>query len=774
MARKKPPCGESSPNSARTRGSSSARRPCRLRSSQSCACSTSSASGSPVERPRAAASAIRRSTGEPPGQERQGRPAGQRGRAQPRLAQVGGDPQELGQLGLVAGVGQLQQVGRGQQAGLGQQLRVLGAGELDDPGGQAPPLGRVGRPPAGVVPRQQAGGQGDPVAGLAGGGRGLVGEPGRPGDVRAVPGQLAGQAGQHPGPQGRVGVAQGGGGLLQHRHQPMDGRGPAPRADGVQAERGPGQPAGVACPPGDLGRLEAGLPAAGQVAGPAAGQGQRTQQLGPAVLAGRRRPLQDLEGPRPVAGGLLVGEAPGGLDGGQGGVAHGRIPGAGPGLGEVVGELGRRDRAAGVALLLQRGGDPQVQAGAGPGIEPLEDRLAEQIVGEAVGPQGTVGAGQDVGQDGLAEQVVHVGDGLAGEPGEQAGADLRPHHGGRRDQLGAGRGQPGQAPLDHLADPERDPGRPGGVALGGQQPGHLLDEERVAAGPPPDGGDQPGVGLAAEHAGHHARHLLLGERPQGDDGAPGGEAGEQGHERVAGGLVEVAPGAQHQHGRGRESPGQEVEQLERRRIGPLEVVQDDQQRSFPGPGHQHGGELVEQPEPGRRGQLVSPARRVGRAGRGVGQEPGQRGGGAGQTPVLADERAEHLDPGPVGGGALTLPAPPPHDPGAANLGRGRHRRGHRRLADPGLPGEHHQPTPSGARLIDGPFELGEHVFPPDEPSPGHPVPPSSLDPRLTAAPRGYARACPTLTRRAGRARPSSAAPGAPDPHPPLSGPLLGG
>ena len=77
------------------------------------------------------------------------------------------------------------------------------------------------------------------------------------------------------------------------------------------------------------------------------------------------RLVEDLEGPRQVAGGLLVGQAPGGLGGGQGGVADGRLPGPWPALGEVVGELGRRDRLAGIALLLQGAGHPPGGAGRG-------------------------------------------------------------------------------------------------------------------------------------------------------------------------------------------------------------------------------------------------------------------------------------------------------------------------------------------------------------------------------------------------------------------------
>ena len=443
----------------------------------------------------------------------------------------------------------------------------------------------------------------------------------------------------------------------------------------MQAERGPGQPVRIGRPPGQLGRLEAGLPAAGQVAGPAAGAGELEQQPGPVRLG---RLVEDLEGPRQLAGGLLVGQPPGGLGGGQGGVADGRVPGPWPALGEVVGELGRRDRFAGVALLLQGAGHPPVEPGEGGRVEPGQDRLAEQVVDEAVGPQRPLRAVQDVGADRLVEEVAHGRDRFAGDPRQQGGAELRPGDGGRRHQGGAGRAEPGQAPLDHLANPHRNPRRLAG--LGEQQAGHLLDEERVAAGPPPDAGDQRRVGLNTEDAGNEPARLGLGERSQRDDGAPRDEVGEQADERVALGLLEVAPGAEDQHPGGREPAGQEVQELERRGVGPLQVFQDDDQRPLAGGRQQHGGELVEQPEAGRRGQLVAGRRLVGRP-RQLGQEPGQR-GGASREPRRS----------PVSGHG-----------------------DHRRLADAGLAGEQDQPAPPADQLLDGADELGEHVVPPGEP-----------------------------------------------------------
>jgi hypothetical protein len=133
---------------------------------------------------------------------------------------------------------------------------------------------------------------------------------------------------------------------------------------------------------------------------------------------------------------------------------------------------------------------------------------------------------------------------------------------------------------------------------------------------------------AAEHAGDQPDHLGLGQRRQGDDGGPGRQVGQQGRGRVVGRGVEVAVGGEHQRPGGRQPAGQEVEQLQRRRVGPLEVLQDHHQRPVLGGGQQHRGDLVQQPEPGR-GRLVGGGRRGGPP-RELGQEPGQRGGVGGQ------------------------------------------------------------------------------------------------------------------------------------------------
>jgi hypothetical protein len=340
-----------------------------------------------------------------------------------------------------------------------------------------------------------------------------------------------------------------------------------------------------------------------------------------------------------------VGQAPGRLGCGQGGVADGRVLALAPGLAEVVGQPGRRDPAPGVALGLQGGRDPQVQAGAVGGGEAFQDRLAEQVVGEAVRPQRACRPSQHAGRGGLRQQVPHGAGRVAGHPGEQGDGDLRPGDGGRAQQLEAGRAQPGQAPPDRLPDPERDPGR----HARGQQPGHLLDEERVAARPPLDVGDHPGAGLAAEQPGHQPGHLVVAERAQRHHRPGGRQVGQQGGGLLAGRLVELAPGADHQDPRGREAAGEEAEQPQRGEVGPLQVVEDHHQRPLLGGRQQHRAELVEQPEPGRLLRLGGGGRR-GRGGQ-LGQQPGRRGEGGGAPPqplVAGDQRPQHLHPGPVG------------------------------------------------------------------------------------------------------------------------------
>jgi hypothetical protein len=85
----------------------------------------------------------------------------------------------------------------------------------------------------------------------------------------------------------------------------------------------------------------------------------------------------------------------------------------------------------------------------------------------------------------------------------------------------------------------------------------------------------------------------------------------------AGRPAVVAPGAEDQDLGGRQAAGQEAEQVEGGEVGPLQVVQDQDQRPLLGGGQQHRPELVEQPEPACRPGGAGRVRRRARPG-GVG------------------------------------------------------------------------------------------------------------------------------------------------------------
>ena len=97
-------------------------------------------------------------------------------------------------------------------------------------------------------------------------------------------------------------------------------------------------------------------------------------------------------------------------------------------------------------------------------------------------------------------------------------------------------------------------------------------------------------------------------------------------------------------------PGQELQQPDRALVGPVQVVQDEHQRSRGGGGGQSVGDRIEQLEAGIRPGLGRP-RPV---------EPGDR-VGHGLLVVLADG-ANHLPPRPVRRRPVTLPAGGPHRP----------------------------------------------------------------------------------------------------------------
>ena len=468
----------------------------------------------------------------------------------------------------------------------------------------------------------------------------------------------------------------------------------------MQAEGGPGQDAAVrVVGPGQLGGLPEGLAGAGGVTRAAQRLAQAGQQPGPArrvELPGR---LAELQRPPVVAGGVLVGQDGRGLLGGPLAVGdgpgrgrRGELPALVDGPQVVAGQLGRSRRRPAAASRLQGGGGLEVEPGPGRRVELAVQDLAEQVVGEPPGPELAGGGDQHPGPGGLAEQGQHGAGGLAGHGGQDLGPQVGTEHRGRLQQPEAGVAEGGQPAQDRVAHPVRDLG---GARVGDQQPGDLLDEERVAAGAPLHAGAQLGVGLAAGDAGEHLGDLGGVEAAQGQGPALGLQPGDRGGQRVAGRHLDVAVGDDQQLGAAAGPAGVEGGQLDRCRVGPVEVVEHDHQRPGPGGLEQGGADGVEPLEPGRGRRRRRRRRRA---------------------PVLEAgvhaERGQDLQPGPERRGAL--PAGPPHDRGAPLLGVVGGGRGQGGLADPGLTDEGDEPAPGGQRGLDQGPQLGQRPVPADQ------------------------------------------------------------
>ena len=154
----------------------------------------------------------------------------------------------------------------------------------------------------------------------------------------------------------------------------------------------------------------------------------------------------------------------------------------------------------------------------------------------------------------------------------------RPATAAQLQQPDAFRGQPGQPAPQRLRDAGRDLGGLVPRALGDQQPGQLPDEERVAAAALPQlGGDLRPEGSSRPVPGHRPDVV---RREAGEDELLGlaGDLAQQS------GRLGVAVRAEQQHGSRRQGAGQEPQQPQRRLVGPVQVVEDDEHAAARRPG----------------------------------------------------------------------------------------------------------------------------------------------------------------------------------------------
>ena len=255
-------------------------------------------------------------------------------------------------------------------------------------------------------------------------------------------------------------------------------------------------------------------------------------------------------------------------------------------LRQVAGE----PRAGGLQGLRRGEVEPRPSGAA----QPVEQCLADQGVDEAVPPERL---GRLVDEAGVAGHIDDVKDLVVATRDrlEHVDVELVAEHGRGRQDLHGVAGEARQPPIDDFANAGRHAG--GLVGALDEVGRELLDEERVAGRGP--------VQLA---------HPLRGERTSGlpsqlgggvDVEAPHREAldevvaakvgdgiGEV--PRVAG--VDVARRAEDEQ-RARFGVAQHVEQEgRRRRVGPVEVVDDEEHRADLGLRVHEGGDRLEQPE----------------------------------------------------------------------------------------------------------------------------------------------------------------------------------
>ena len=199
----------------------------------------------------------------------------------------------------------------------------------------------------------------------------------------------------------------------------------------------------------------------------------------------------------------------------------------------------------------------------------------------------------------------------------------------------------------------------------------LLGEEGVALRLGVDRGDERRRRLLAGQGGQQRGDAVLREALEADrlGPAPAQQALERTGEGVGGGDLGVAIGPHRQHRQPGESLGQVLDEEEGALVGPVEVVEDEEQRPGGGGPGQDVAEAVEEVVALLLGRKLQRPRDVGEEPAEAGQQLGHLGR------VVAEEGPERLrarcvgqgllqdlDEGHVGRRALDLVAPPDEDP----------------------------------------------------------------------------------------------------------------
>ena len=361
--------------------------------------------------------------------------------------------------------------------------------------------------------------------------------------------------------------------------------------------------------------------------------------------------------------------------------------------------------------------------------ELLVDGLANQRMAERVAARRLGGLHDDPRANCLVQQLQQRVRTLGGEALQDRHAELGPDHRGEGEHAIAGLGQSIESAPHDVAQTlgqRRVPGTAGRLVvqrpLGAQQTNRLPQNEGIALGDLRHGLDEGLVGGRAHHRLEEVRDLVVVEAAQCDALGVGlaGDLAEHGAQRVASPHLHLPVAGDEEECAVLHLPRQELEQQAGGLVGPVEIVDQDDEGLVRATPTQVARDALEEPEArlvGARGQL-----RRGRA-EPLGQLRNEMRDGVrvvahlvGQVGVrnLLDHRAQHLHPGPEGRNTLALVAAPLDDVEAAPPRKLAQLLGGSRLPDAGLAEQQHHPPASRGRVGQGRFEMLEGALATDE------------------------------------------------------------
>ena len=275
--------------------------------------------------------------------------------------------------------------------------------------------------------------------------------------------------------------------------------------------------------------------------------------------------------------------------------------------------------AAPFEKLLDRAGDASVEPRPLRHAELLVERLPHEGVGERIAPQRLGDLGYEPCRRRLVDQLEELsarelvdvlrhfrGDLVVDRAPEQVDLELAPDHGGPgQDEVALVR-ELVEAAANDLADPLRNShehvaqvARPVQPALRGEQAHDLGDEERVPLGLLVDCAHQLRARLNVRGHLDEARHVRLAQAAEDDalHKALSGQVREHLGQRVAAAELDVAVGPDHEDPGVADLAREEMQHQQGRRVGPMQVVEDQHERVATRDVLQEGRDAVEEAEP---------------------------------------------------------------------------------------------------------------------------------------------------------------------------------